>query len=411
MTDIVPTRSSRASGPLDRLAGSVVVLGTDVYARFAAQIGAIVLALYVALVAAAVVVVPDANWDMLPYIAAAEEANLADPAALHAHAYEAVRAGVTEGEFAALTTGEGYRVRMAQDPVAFQSMLPMYRVKLLYVEALSVLSNVMQPVAAIRAISVFSTLLFGLVALLWLRSEKALALAPALVATLIVAGFADAARAGAPDMLTSVLMLAGLYAHTRRQEALTAALLFLAFLARPDNIAFLGVFAVLIVLFRQWSWGALAAFAASLAAYVPISHWAGHPGWWPHFWFTNVEPQLTMENFEPAFSIALYLKAFVAGVIKALIRDSWIGVGLLALVGWFVTDRLGLRLDRRAAVLFAALVLGVAAKFVLFPIPDTRVYFPNLIPPFLLLAVPLTVLFSARAAERGGGDLPGRRRS
>ena len=210
---------------------------------------------------------------------------------------------------------------MAEDPAAFHSMLPMYRVKFLYAEVLSALSNVMQPVAAVRAISVFSTLLFGLVALLVAAlGEGARAGAGAWSAILIVAGFADAARAGAPDMLASALMLAGLYAYTRRWEALTAVLLFLAFLVRPDNIAFLGVFAVLLVLFRQWSWGALAAFAASFAAYVPISHWAGHPGWWPHFYFTNIEPQLTMDGFEPAFSLALYAKAFVAGVVKALIR-------------------------------------------------------------------------------------------
>jgi hypothetical protein len=400
MTDIVPGRSSEPSGPLDRLAESVVALGTDVYATFAARIGAIALALYVALVAATVVVTPDANWDMLPYLAVAEEGNFPDPAALHAHVYDAVRAGVTGGEFAALTTGDAYRARMAEDPAAFHSMLPMYRVKFLYAEVLSVLTGVMQPVAAIRAVSVFSTLLFGLVAFLWLRSGKALALAPALVAVLIVAGFANAARAGAPDLLASALLLAGLYAHVRRWEALTAVLLFLAFLARPDNIAFLGVLAVLIVLFRQWSWGALAAFAASFAAYVPLSHWAGHPGWWPHFWFTNIEPQLTMENFAPAFSIGLYVKAFAAGVLKSLIRDTWVGVVLLALVGWFVTDLLGHKLDRRAAVLFAALMLGTAAKFVLFPIPDTRVYFPTLIPPFLLLAPLLMAIVASR--ERVG---------
>jgi hypothetical protein len=396
MTDIVPGRSSEPRGPLDRLVESAVALGTDIYATFAAYIGAVALALYVAMIAATVVVMPDANWDMLPYLAVAEEGNFPDPAALHAHVYGAVRAGVTEGEFAALTTGDAYRVRMAEDPAAFHSMLPMYRVKFLYAEVLSALINVMQPVAAVRAVSVLSTVLFGMVAFLWLRSGKALALAPALVGILIVAGFADAARAGTPDMLASALLLAGLYAHVRRWEALTAVLLFLAFLARPDNIAFLGVLAMLIVLFRQWSWGALLGFALSFAAYIPISHWAGHPGWWPHFWFSNIEPQLTMENFAPAFSVALYVKALAAGVVKSLIRDTWVGVGLLALVGWFVTDWLGHKFDRRAAVLFAALMLGVAAKFVLFPIPDTRVYFPNLIPPFLLLAPLLMAIVASR---------------
>ena len=62
-----------------------------------------------------VVVTPDANWDMLPYLAVAEEGRFPDPAAVHVYVYDAVRAGVTEGEFAALTTTGVYRVRMAKN--------------------------------------------------------------------------------------------------------------------------------------------------------------------------------------------------------------------------------------------------------------------------------------------------------
>ena len=61
---------------------------------------------------------------------------------------------------------------------------------------------------------------------------------------------------------------------------------------------------------------------------------------------------------------------------------------MLALAGWYATDRAGFQLDRRAGILFAALVLAVLAKFVVFPIHDSRIYFPNLIAPFLLLASP-----------------------
>ena len=46
-------------------------------------------------------------------------------------------------------------------PAGFHSMLPMYRVKFLYAEVLSALSTVMPPVAAMRAVQVFSVLLFG----------------------------------------------------------------------------------------------------------------------------------------------------------------------------------------------------------------------------------------------------------
>ncbi|TIU19269.1 MAG: hypothetical protein E5W53_23015, partial [Mesorhizobium sp.] len=68
--------------------------------------------------------------------------------------------------------------------------------------------------------------------------------------------------------------------------------------------------------------------------------------------------------------------------------------------GWYVASRAGFKLDRRAGILFAALVLGVLAKFIVFPIHDTRIYFPNLIPPFLLLAGPFMALWASITGHR-----------
>ncbi|CCV07570.1 conserved hypothetical protein [Mesorhizobium metallidurans STM 2683] len=78
---------------------------------------------------------------------------------------------------------------------------------------------------------------------------------------------------------------------------------------------------------------------------------------------------------------------------------------MLALAGWYASRRAGFKLDRRAGILFAALVLGVLAKFTVFPIHDTRIYFPNLIPPFLLLAGPFMALWTL-ASTRGRGAEP-----
>jgi hypothetical protein len=210
---------------------------------------------------------------------------------------------------------------------------------------------------------------------------------------MIVAGFSDAARMGTPDLLASVAMLGGAFACMRKREAAAALLLFLAYLVRPDNLAFLGVFAVLLLAFRQWSWGALSAFVAAFATYIPIAHWAGHPGWWPHLYFSSVQQQMTMDNFHPAFSLVLYLKAFANAAVRSVTQETWVGVSVLALGAWYVCDRAGFRLGRRAGLLFAALVFGTLAKFVVFPIHDTRIYLPALIPPFLILAVPLMALY------------------
>ena len=396
------TRPPAPKPLIDRWADAGLTWGEGFYARFGAAIGVSAFSLYILLTAATAWFMPDANWDMLAYLAVAEEGTYPDPQALHDFAYGAVKAGVSEGDYKALTDdGGGYRSHMAANAADFHSMLGMYRVKFLYAEVLSALSNVMSPVQAMHAVQVFSVLLLGMVALLWLNAEGALALAPVAGAVLIVSGFGDAARASTPDLLCSALFLGGLLAYLRGKEAATALLLFLAFMVRPDNIVFLAVFAVLLLAFRQKSWGALAGFGASFVAYFAISHWAHHPGWWPHLWFSSIEQHYNMDGFAPPFSAAAYLKAFAVSLVRAIGWNSWLGVSVLVLAGWFVTARAGFRLDRRAGILFAALVLGVLAKFAVFPIHDTRIYFPNLLPSFLLLIGPLAALWAS--AGRGAG--------
>lgn len=394
------TRSPAPVPLLDRWAEAGLLWGEGTYARFATRIGAAAFALYILFTAATALFMPDANWDMLPYLAVAEESSYPDPQALHDFAYGAVKAGVSAGEYKALTDdGGGYRSHMAGNAAEFHSMLGMYRIKFLYAEILSTLSAVMSPVQAMHAVSAFSVLLFGAIAFWWLRSQGALALAPLVGAVLIMADFGDVARASTPDALCAAVFLGGLFAYMRGREALTALLLFLAFMVRPDNIVFLAIFAVLLVAFRQKSWGALVGFAASFIAYFAISRWAGHPGWWPHLWFSSIEQHYNMDGFEPPFSIVAYLKAFAASFVHAVAWNTWVGVSVLALAGWFAASRAGFRLDRRAGILLAALVLGVLAKFAVFPIHDTRIYFPNLLPPFLLLAAPLMALWASATSD------------
>jgi hypothetical protein len=395
------TKSPAPINLLDRLTEAGLAWGEGTYARLAAPIGAAAFALYILLTAVTAWFLPDANWDMLPYLAIAEEGTYRDVQALHDYAYGTVRDGVSAGDYKALIDdGGGFRSHMAGNAADFHSLLGMYRIKFLYAEILSTMSSVMSPVEAMRAVSVLSVLLFGAIALLWLRSEGALALAPVAGAILMMAEFGDAARAATPDLLCSALFLGGLFAYVRGREVATAILLFLAFMARPDNIVFLAVFAVLLVAFRQKARGALAGFAASLVAYFAISHWAQHPGWWPHLWSSSIEQHYNMNGFDPPFSAVAYLRAFAVSLVRAVSLNSWVGISVLALAGCYAASCAGFKLDRRAGILFAALVLGVLAKFTVFPIHDTRIYFPNLIPPFLLLAGPFMALWASIKGHR-----------
>lgn len=371
------------------------------YARHAALLGAAILALYIVATAAIALVRPDANWDMLAYLAVAEEGSFSDPQQLHAYAYDTVKAGVSADEYRLLVDdGGGFRSHMATNAADFVSLLPMYRVKFFYAELLSTMSAAMAPVTAMRVVSAVSVLLFGAAILLWLRAVGALAIAPLFAGLLMMTEFGPTARASSPDLLCAAFMLGGLLAYMRKKELLAAPLLFLAFLVRPDSIIPLTVLAVMLLVYRVKSAGVLIGFAASLLAYFAISAWAAHPGWWPHLYFSSIEQVRNMDGFDPAFSVMLYAKAFVRTAVFALWYNSWLGAVFVALGLWFALSRAGFSLERRAGVLFAATVLGLAAKFIAFPIHDTRIYFPTLIPLFLLLTTPALSMW--RAAHNRG---------
>jgi len=372
-----------------------------IYAQNAAALGAAILAAYILATAAIALVRPDANWDMLAYIAVAEESSFSDAEQLHAYAYDTVKAGVSAEEYRLLVDdGGGFRSHMAQNGKDFVSLLPMYRVKFFYAEVLSTLSSLMSPVTAMRAVSAVSVLLFGAGLLLWLRAAGGLALGPVFAGILMMTEFGATARASSPDLLCAAFMLGGLLAYVQKKEFWAAPLLFLAFLVRPDSIIPLTVLAVMLVVYRVKSPGVLVGFAASLAAYFAISAWAGHPGWWPHLYFSSIEQVRNMDGFDPAFSVLLYARAVVRTVVYMLWHNSWPGAVIVAVGLWLALQRAGISLERRTGVLFAATVLGLAAKFVAFPIHDTRIHFPTLMPLFLLLTPPALSMWE-RARDRG----------
>lgn len=378
----MPIDQSIKQTSVEILASTAFTKLSSAYRRHATGIGVAMLGMYVAVTIAMCFLKPQTDWDALAYVAVAVEGRFIDPAALHAYVYGLLESSVKPAEYALLTQGTPYRTQMFQDPLGFYSMLGMYRVKFLFVQLTAALSDIMSPLQAIRLISAASALVFVGVSLLWLRSNGTLAFAPVYAAILIVGDFSDMSRIITPDMLFSAVLLAGLYSYMRRMETLTAILLFVSFLVRPDNVIFLGAFALLMVVSRQRSWGVFAAFGVAAATLIPISVAAGQPGWWPHLYFASIEHQNTMVGFHPAFSLGLYFVAIAKQFLLA-ISQAWIGAGVLGLAACLVVESTRPS-DQRTRLLLIAIVAGIVAKFVVFPIFDTRIYFPYVIALFLL---------------------------
>lgn len=382
--------------------GGVAMAGSAglLVGRHAALLGVLFLLAYTAAVALAGFFFPENNWDMVAYLAIVLEKAIGDPQVLHQTTWDIIRRSVPPGDFVVLTEDRPYRVAQYTDASGFYSMLGFYRVKWLYVQTIAALSHVMDPVTAMRVISSAASAGIGLAVMGWLMWARRLAWAPLAVAALLVAGFGYVARLATPDALATLFFLVGVLAYLRGRETVVAMMLAAAFLTRPDHLAFIGVFMVVTAYMRPASLGAVAAFIVCAAMYVPLTAAAGHPGWWVQFWFTDVEYVPTIAGFHPDFSLVVYLKALVQSIVRVLVEEGWFGLMIAAVCGWLALEAADMRPGARERALLVALLLAMAAKFVILPLHEARFYFAYVIAfaMVVITAAPpmLSVLFGHR---------------
>jgi hypothetical protein len=359
---------------------------------------AAIFALFILGVAAVAILVPDNDWDMAAYVALAIEDDYQSQQELHAATWKIVRENTNGKEFATLTQLGEYRQAQFADAGNFASQLPMYRVKVAYIALLKVLSPSLGPVLATKAINAASVLLAGGCLLYGLWRARFLQGALFLAPVMMLSGFVLMARGATPDMLMAALTVAGTMLFCSRLAWLGVPVLLGAFLVRPDTIIFLFALVLAALVTRWRRLPALAAFVIAAALTVPMSSAADHIGWWPHFWFSTVEMQADMSDFDPEFSVAVYLKGLASGAAVSLIKYNWVALGILLLLGaWFaLRDRRDL--PPAIAVPMLAMVLAVGGKFIVFPMPYDRIYGVHL----WLFALGLLVLATPRIfAPRG----------
>jgi hypothetical protein len=338
------------------------------------RLSASLFALFIVGLALIAFLVPERNWDKVAYVALTIEDRYETPEALHAATWEVIRERATAEEFNLLTTDGAYRRAQFADASNFMSQLPMYRVKVGYIALLKMLEPALGPVGAIRAINVVSALLLGACLLLWMRRSGILQGALFLAPLMLLTGAVDMARLGAPDMLVAALSVAGTMLLTGRRPWFGVPLLVAAFLVRPDTLIFLFALVLAAIALRWRTLPALAAFLMSAALTVPLSNGADHIGWWPHFWFSTVEMQNNLTGFSPDFSAVVYLKGLARGLAISVISHAWLAAAaLLMLAAWFVIRRRA-DLPREIAMPMLAMLLAVGGKFVVFPLPDDRIY-------------------------------------
>ncbi|MGL4404574.1 MAG: hypothetical protein ACRCT6_02365, partial [Notoacmeibacter sp.] len=234
----------------------------------------------------------------------------------------------------------------------------------------------------------------------WLSRFKLLALAPLVAALFLALGMADTYRVSTPDFLAVALMTSGVLMLDRGRVAISIVPLTLAVLARPDGAAAVCMIGLLLMVLQdpRWKHGA-AIFGFAVGAYLFAKAFSTSPGWWAHLWFSTYQMQNTMEGFAPAISLEVYATAFAYNLARAVTENNWFGFYGAAVFAslWIVSEsRSDERIRQPRMVLVLALILAVAAKFVLFPLHDTRTYLPILFPLVLLVGAQMRMLYAAR---------------
>lgn len=350
------------------------------------RIGAGVLALLVVMTAAVAYVFPNSNWDMIAYTASVLEPEIEDPVELHKQTYDLVRENISAGEFLILTQDRDYRIRQYEDPRAFMTMLGFYRLKLLYLETARALTAFVDPVKALRLISIGSTLAIGAILLFWLARNGALMYGPIIAALLVLARFGEAAVLVSPDLFGSIFLFLAAVLYLERRDLLAALALIAAVFVRPDHLAFIGVFFVFAAIYGPGRWIMTGCFVVCLAAYVWLTRDATHPGWWVHMWFSHVEYVPTLEGFDPPFSLLIYLKMLVRATVRSLMNQSWLALLFIQVV-FFAKAINPAQLNERTKVLLYGIFVSICAKYIVFPHYESRFYFPYLIAIGMILVI------------------------
>ncbi len=359
---------------------------THIYRPLRHFAGAAVLGLFALTVAAVVIIYPVSNWDMVAYTASILEDRIADPVELHDRSYAILKENVTPGEFQTLTQDREYRIRQYEDPAAFATMLGFYRLKLGYIETARLLSDFVNPVEALRLISMVSGLAIAALLLVWLARHKALMYGPVVVAMLITGDYGPTAALLSPDLFASFFLLLAGFLYLERQDIGTALCLLAALFIRPDHLAFIGVFFVFALIYGPGRWVMTATFIVSAIAYSLILKDESHPGWWIHLWFTHVEYVPTLEGFDPPFSPLIYLQMLVRSTVRSVMNQTWLAA-LFALTVFFVKAIDPARMAERSRVLLYAIFTSICAKYLVFPHFETRFYFPYLMLMGMILLV------------------------
>ncbi len=339
---------------------------------------------------------PRVDWDLLAYVAAAEDPRAEEPAALlelarseletlarpeHARRLQGFE-DPSRPDDAPADRSSDYQRRVAADPAAFAAQLGFYRGRLLYLGMIRAVHALGPGLArSVLLVSLLGGLLFGVVLFVWLASHLPGPYAPLVGAVaLLLTGAGQVMAMTTPDMAAAALVLTGAWLLVeRRRPAAGLAVLVIALLVRDDHAPLV---AALVLASRvpasglpQLGTRAAIAGLASVVAAVLACRLLGevHP-WWATWRHTFVEymafPLEEAGPADPGFALGHALRS-----VPKLVQGRPAIVLLLAAAAVALARR-GPREARAGGGLALAAAAAWLVHFAAFPADWERLLLP-----------------------------------
>ena len=235
---------------------------------------------------------------------------------------------------------------------------PLYAIRPLYLESVSLLSRGLGPQKSITALSAISFFFIGSMLFVWTRNPLLSSL------ILISPAVLSLGRLGTPDSLSTLIVVSGLYLLFRKWTLLAVVLLLVSIWIRTDNV----LLALVVLFWLAWTKRMSVLYAGllgslALASVAFINHYAGNYGYLVLFRYSFVAGKYPAE-IAGSITVREYLRALFSGLETVLPQSApWV---LLGLLGW--------RWLPPARTLLVIAATAATIHFALFPSPEVRYF-------------------------------------
>jgi len=325
---------------------------------------------------------PYYNYDAIPYVAAAKLIQNDNIEESHKYAYQLLKEKAPQF-YNGLCCSSSYRKSMSSDFEAFESHLPAYQIKSLYVNLIRLTSDVLNvdEFRAINLISLSSVIGIVLIFVGFFFHLNIFAFL-SIFGVLILSQVLHLSRLMTPDALSSFIFLSSVIAIIKNKQYLGFSLIFAALLIRPSNIVYAGLIPLFLVKDKKYI-SFLVVSCISLLIYFLNSKLVDGLGWWKSFHSSLIGMPTTFIGYAPEFSLDQYFNSLNYWFFWVL--ADWNYNRWLAITAIFVFSGLYLMQKEKGylkneILIFTSLSIGVVISFMLFPIADHRIYTSGLIP-------------------------------